>query len=103
MAKSIGRNTNTTDSASLSDAIALNALTSTKIADANDKRIFFCISNDSNVDIMLKLQGASLDNDKKGIVVYRKGYWEMPVDNIETGEISAIAKNGNPNIFTTEY
>jgi len=101
--KTIGRNINTSDTAKLSAAVALNASTSTKIADAYATRIFFAITNNSNKDIFLKLQVATLDNVSNGIVVYRKSYWEMPVDNIYTGEVSAISDTGTPDVFVTEY
>ena len=103
MAKEIGRNTNTTDESTLSDAIACNATTSTTIQAANEDRIFFAASNPGNKDGWIKLQAASVDNDKKGIFLPRNGYWEMPTDNFYTGEISFIAVSGTPDINTTEY
>jgi len=102
MAKTIGRNLNVTDTATLSNAIGLNSTTSTKIADALSNRIVFILSNPSTKNIWVKLQAASVDNDKKGIFIPRNGYWEMPTDNIYTGEISAIADNGAPNVYVTE-
>jgi len=103
MPKIIGRNTNQNDTAVLSNAIVLNNTTSIKVADALNTRINFSFSNNSNKDVWLKLQAASIDNDKKGIFVPRNGYWEMTPDNIYTGEISAIANSGNPSVYITEY
>jgi len=103
MAKTIGRNTNTTDVATLSSAIALNSTTSVKVADALPDRINFTISNPENKDVWLKFQAASVDNDKKGIFVPKNAFYEMPTDNIYTGEISAIAVSGTPSVYVTEY
>jgi len=51
----------------------------------------------------LKLQAASVDNNAKGIFIGRDSYWEMPADNIYTGEISAIAVSGTPSVNVTSY
>jgi len=86
----------------LSDAIALNATTSTTIAVENIERVNFFFSNPSqNRDVWLKLQAASVDNKKNGIFVPRNGYWEMPESKYK-GEISAIADSGNPDVYYTE-
>lgn len=103
MAKTIGRNTNLTDVATLSDAIALNTMTSTTIATANANRIVFIVSNPSNMDIWLKLQAANVDNVKKGIFITKGTVWTMPTDNIYTGEISAIGNLVSLNVYVTEY
>lgn len=107
-AKKIGRNVNTNDEATITDAIELNDSTSIKIADANPGRIFFYITNNGSSDaVWVKLQAASIDNDKKGIWVEKKevaeSFWQMPPDNIYTGEICAISDSSNPDIFVTEY
>ena len=104
----IGRTQNTNDEANIPSSITLNATTSTKIADANTRRIFFHVNNNTASDaIWIKLQAASVDNDKKGIYLQKKdlpdGRWQMPPDNIYTGEISAIADSGTPDVFVTEY
>lgn len=111
MTLKIGRNINTNDIAIVSSSIALNAVTSTKIADANPDRIAFIVSVDGimgNSSIFIKLQAASADNDIKGIWVGRQGVvfktdWSMPNDNIYTGEISAIITGGMASVFVTEY
>lgn len=103
MTKTVGRNTNRNDTATLSSAIALNASTSTTVSVADDTRINFTISNNSSQDVWLKFQAASVDNDKKGIFLFKRTIYEMPTDNIYTGEISAIAENGTPNVFVTDF
>lgn len=109
-----GRTRNTNDTASHSQ-VALNSSTATKIADANPDRIFFHVSingNTSNESIFIKLQAASVDNEKCGIWIgryldedgsYFKEFWEMPPDNIYTGEISAIMNSGTHTVHITEY
>lgn len=96
--------------ASISSAIILNGTTSTKIANANSERMYFYVTNNSSVNgVWIKLQAASGDNDKKGIylapapAVGQCSFWEMPVDNIYTGEISAIAVADSPDVYVTEY
>lgn len=108
MVKTIGRNTNVNDTAIISDAIALNETTSVKIADVNPNRIFFYVTNNGSSDaVWVKLQAAAVDNDKKGIWVEKKevaeSFWQMPVDNIYTGEISAISNSSDPDVYVTEY
>ena len=95
--------------------IELNSTTATKIADANtDRRFFHATINGSSseVSVFIKLQAASVDNSKEGIWIGREldedgSYgnicWEMPRDAIYTGEISAIAVSGSPDIYVTEY
>ncbi len=95
------RNTNAT--AIVSNAVSLNSSTSTKVADANSERIYFCFTNSSNKDVWLKLQPAATDDDKKGIFVPAEEKWLMPEDNDYTGEISAIAESGTPDVYYTEY
>lgn len=107
--KTIGRNSNINDGTvvstpvTLSSAITLNSTTSVKIADALDDRIIFIFSNPSGNQVWLKFQPTATDNDKKGIVVFGRSVYEMPIDNIYTGEISAIAQTGTPDVYVTEY
>lgn len=103
MARKIGRTRNLNDTSTISAAIALNTSTSTKIVDANGNRMFVSITNDSINNIWIKLQAASVDNNKTGIKLRRRSVWEMPVDNMYTGEISAISEAGTPDVFITEY
>lgn len=104
MAISVGRNVNSNNVSNIT-SVALNSTTTVKISDAKekDKMIFFAISNNSTKDVWLKLQAAAVDDDKKGIFMPKGSYWEMPPDNVYIGEISAIADNGTPTIFITEY
>lgn len=114
MTKVRQRTRNTNDAPILSDAITLNATTSTKIADANPDRTFFHVSMRPGLtirNVFIKLQAASVDDDKKGIILYRDfssnanafiPRWEMPPDNIDPGEISAIMDSGTEDVFVTD-
>lgn len=97
------RTRNTNDTATLSGAIALNNTTSATIAPANTNRMFFHFSNPGNKDVWLKLQAASVDNDKKGIWVPKGKSWEMSPDEKYPGEISAITNVGTTSVYYTEY
>lgn len=103
MVKTIGRTINVNDIATLSQGITLNSSTSTKVADSNTDRINFTFSNPGNNQVWLKFQAASVDDDKKGIAILRGGFYEMPTDNIYTGEVSAIAETGVPTVYNTEF
>lgn len=108
MALTTGRNRNANDVASISSGTTLNSTTSVVIAVANPDRIAFHVNNNfSDKACWVKLQTAATDNDKKGIFLNEKEKgsteWDMPADNIYTGEISAIADSGNPVVYITEY
>lgn len=108
MVKKIRRNSNINDTATILSGVTLNDSTSITIANANSDRIFFYVdSNFPDKACRIKLQAASVDNDQKGIFLNEKEKgktsWQMPSDNIYTGEISAIAVDGNPVVYVTEY
>jgi len=103
MVQTVRRMRNENDTADISSAITLNASTSTIIISANTARTFFRFDNPSNKGVWLKLQAASVDDDKKGIFVPKGEHWPMPVDTIYPGEISAIAEKGTPDVYYTEY
>lgn len=108
MALKIGRNKNTNDEANVVDAIGLNSATSTTILPPNPNRIAVSINNDSeNNGVWIKLEPASANNTKKGIWLPKRSegplQWNMLPDNVYTGEISAIAATGTPDVYITEY
>ena len=103
MANTFRRNRNENDTATLSAAITLNNSTSTTITSSNTARIYFIFNNPSNKNVWLKLQAASIDDDKKGIFVAKGDFWIMPADNIYIGEISSIADVDSPDVHYTEY
>jgi hypothetical protein len=101
MAFKKGRNININDTAVLLGPIALNNSTSVKLIDANANRMFFSISVDGTA--WLKFQPAADDDLNRGILVATNSTFTMPVDNMYTGEISAISFSGTPNAYVTEY
>ena len=108
MAVLIGKNTDSSDSATLSNGIAINSSTSTLIlaALATDAQphIKIIITNDSNKDVWIKFQPASTDNDKKGFLLYSNTTTVLLEDSgIYRGEISAIADSGSATIFMTSF
>jgi len=104
MALMIGKNRNINDAATIA-VYTLNATTSTIIKTAGESFIYFQVTNISNRDVYIKLQAASVDNDAKGILILSGGgSWEMQMDNIYTGEISAITAAGNgKDVHVTQY
>jgi len=109
MAKLIGKNSNTNDTATLSSGISVGGTTSTIIlatqAASDQPRIKVIVTNDSNFDVWIKLQAASVDNDKKGFLVYRNSTVTIMEDSdIYTGEISAINNiAATATLFITDY
>jgi len=108
MVKTIGRTANTNNEATIT-VVVLNSSTSTVIAAANEDRVFFHVNNGIEPDkaCWIKLHAAIIDNTKHGMVVHEgqkgTGFWEMPSDNIYTGEISAIAEDTPCTVYVTEY
>ncbi len=105
---SIKRITNKSTSALILPGQEVTSGASVKIADANPNRRFFYVhANGDSKPVWIKLQSAGIDDDKKGIWVERKAgvnpFWQMPQDNIYTGEISAIADSVAVDVFVTEY
>jgi len=103
MTRKIGRTRNFNDEAVVTSSIVLSSTTSTTISSTNEHRIFFFVQNNSNINLFIKLQEASLDDDKKGIKLSAGDAWEMPTDNIYRGEISGIAEVDSPEVLVTEY
>ena len=108
MALMNGRNVNTNTDAVVS-TVPLNSTTSVVIAAANPDRTFFHVNSDGSgdKDCWIRLYASSVDNLKQGFYLYEtdKGInsWEMPPDNIYTGEISAIAEATPVTLNITEY
>lgn len=115
MAKNIGRNTNRNDAATVSTYTA-NAVNAIVIAPANPERIHFSVVLDpgaASEEVYIRYYPAATDNAKKGTdVLVRlisgarnllKDRHAMVVDNVYTGEISAITNTGAAVIHVTEY
>lgn len=108
MPHTIGRNRNTNEAANVNAGIVVNAVTSTKILDANPNRVALHINNNAGIrPCWIKLQDTDTDDIKKGIFLAasNKGIsqWDMSPDNIYTGEICAMSDSGTEIIYATEY
>lgn len=90
-------------SSSTLTTVALNSSTSTILKTASTDFIGFFVSNGSTEEVWIKLQAASVDNDKKGIYLRSGAFYEMPLGQKYTGEISAISNSGTPNVDVTVY
>ena len=100
----IGRNINSNDVASMSDAILVSPIVSTLIAPSDETRIFFCVNNNDAIRGMwLKLQASAIDDDAKGIWIPKGSAWMMPSDTIYTGEICALADTVTIQVYYTQY
>ena len=95
------RTKNTNTGSTISPGISVGSSTSVTLASANPDRMTLTI-NVQDRDIWVKEQEASVDNDKKGILVHRNGTYEMQNDNVYTGEVSGIAESGTAEVFVTE-
>lgn len=106
MTVQIGKNRNSNDDVTVLDPKTLNSSTTITILGADPDRNWIYITNGfSDKACWIKLQAASVDNDKKGIFLNEKEkgitHWESPSKLDVTGEISAIADSGNPQIYIT--
>ena len=114
MTESIGRNKNTNTVATVT-TVTINSSTATVLCAENLRRNVFIVNLDpdiSNIDAFIRLYPASDDNTARGILLTRRVFgndnlyypcWHMPVDNIYTGEISAISDAGTFDLHITEY
>ena len=93
MAKTIGRNRNTTDEAAIT-TVSVGSGASSIVVVANQERMGLVISNPNNQSVWIKEQKASVDNDKKGHYLIPGGKFIMAPDNVYTGEVSAIFDAG---------
>jgi len=97
----VTREDTTSSSATISSAISVDSVTSTTLLTANEDRIYIAITA-REACIWLKLQAASVDNDKKGILIPKNFTYEFPTGFFYTGEISGIADADTAMVYTTE-
>lgn len=104
MPLNIGSRINSNDVAVKTD-IPLNSSTSTmvKAASTSVDFIYLRIENPNNQGVWVKLQAASVDDNKDWFFVPRLTFWPMPKGNLYLGEISAIADSGTPTIQLIIY
>lgn len=98
----VSRSDSTSDTATISSAISVDSTTSTTLLSANEDRVYIAISA-TDTNIWIKLQAASVDNDKKGIFIPKNFTYELFPKAIYTGEISAIGDTATAMVYTTEF
>ena len=102
-----GRTRNFNDTAVISK-VTINETTATKLLDANDIRLSVTSSADNDIypeqfqKIWIREKSASIDNTKEGDLIFPGGSMTMELNNIYTGEISAISEKGSIDLFITE-
>ena len=107
MTKKIGRNKNWNDS-SVITKVTINATTATKLLDAKSDRMSVTISADNDIypeqfqKVWVREKSASVDNTKEGDLLFPGGSMTMKVDNVYTGEVSAISEKRDIDLFITE-
>jgi len=94
-----------TNSSATNSVITLSATSSTTVLSANSSRIRAVFSNTGSgaQRIWLKLQAASVDDDKKGHCIEVGANFTIEAPNIYTGEISAIAVVDSPPLGIVAY
>ena len=104
MGKMLGKNRNSNDTAVLGAGIPMNAATSTTIVTLVRTDSMMIMTNDGNQDLFVKLQAASVDNDKKGFILFKGTTSTLDLEAVTfVGEVSGITKNGLTTIYTTVF
>ena len=93
--KTIGRNTNKSDLATVSDFVKITVNTAVTVSAADDDRIYWAITLIDKDGFIRFLKAATDPSERKGIFLKKDQTYEMPVYNIYTGEISVINKKNN--------
>lgn len=102
MTKRIGGNLTISDEA-VEANVSINSTTATTLVEEDEDRTYLEISNPSNQDVWIKLQAASVDDNKTGIHLPAGERWRMGDNDKYTGEVSAIMDvGGSKLIHTTE-
>ena len=103
MAHEIAGRRNSNDTAA-NGSVEVNASTFTAVGSPNLNRIFFYVANTSSTsELVLNLRSAGTAVAGTGICVPPGGSWEMPANNVYTGEISAITSAGVFDVMICEY
>lgn len=99
-----GQNVNVNGTAVHSDEITVGANLSVPIGNTDKQTIRMIVSNVGNKDVLVKLQAADVDNDRKGIKIYKNTTVDVILaPNVYVGEVSAITKSGTTKLLTVVY
>ncbi len=103
MTQMIGKNTNINTAAVIGAGVTATASTSSTLVTLTKDDSILILTNDSNQDAWVKMQAASVDNVKKGFLLYKGTTTELNLDASTrfVGEVSIIAANGNTKVHTT--
>lgn len=104
MATLYGGNKNLNNTAIIDAGVSCNSATSTTLVTTSADTIRVIMTNSGNQDAFIKLQAASVDNLKKGFILYKNSTADILLSpNMYTGEISAITKANITKIYTTVF
>ena len=100
-----GRNINTREAANVVNEVKITVNTAVTAVAVNSKRLFLAISIQDKDAYIRFMPAATEPSERKGIYIKKNVTYELPTDNIYTGEISIInKKNGEkPIYFITEF
>ncbi len=103
--KTIGRNANTSDFAEVTDVVEITVNTAVLVAPIDKDRIYFAVSVTSKDAYIRFMPATTQPSERKGIFLKKDQIYEMPTDNIYTGEVSIINKKNNekPEYSITTY
>lgn len=104
MTRVIGRNVNQDGDAVVNDPVSAGSTAQT-ILTPNTDRLYVAISV-RHRDVYVRFIPASEEpTNRKGIFVPKNNTYELPTDNIYTGEISVIAAQGSQSadVYVTEF
>lgn len=105
MANRIGRNQNLNDTATVSDGVEITVDTAVTAVSTNSERIYLAITI-KDKDAWIRFITAATDaSTRKGVYIKKDQTYELPTDNIYTGEVSIINKKNNekPTFYITEF
>jgi len=96
------RDTNTV--AVMPAGISVGSVTSTTLLTTTISTSRVALTNNGNQDAHIKFQAASIDDDKKSIILHKGSSADVMLSpNNYIGEISAIAVNGSTTIYVMSY
>lgn len=109
MTNKVGRNQNVTDTVNTT-TVGINSTTSTTLLAANPDRLWAKVSLDvggGQAGAFIRDYAAATDNNKAGELIFRTAQGAVSkyvtiVDNVYTGEISAISVSGTINVHVME-
>ena len=105
MSRNIGRNINVDDTAIVNSMVETTDNNALTVLDANPDRLYVAISIKGQDAFIRFIPAATDTSERKGIFIKKDNTYELPTDNIYTGEISVINSRNNrhPEIYVTEF